>query len=94
MNSDSNKKIFAPKLENTLIIDFNTTKNAKIFYNSFMPEFKNVISSRTSLEVQQIDSKIKFFIKAKDIKAFRAIINSISQFSYVIDEIIKFTRSS
>jgi len=77
------------KIKNSIIISFKRIEYTNIFLNSFMPEFEKIISNRNLLKIRQIDNKIQIIIRSLDIKAFRAIINSILQFTYVVDKLLE-----
>jgi KEOPS complex subunit Pcc1 len=72
-----------------LSMKFNTEEDASIFYNSYMPEHEKIPKKRSKISVHQSMDEIIFEIKAKDVVAFRASINSILQFGNVVFKIIE-----
>ena len=73
----------------TLSLKFDTEKDATIFYSSFMPEHGKIPRKRTEVALVQSNDVITFTIKAKDVTAFRASINSILQFGNIVYKVIE-----
>lgn len=71
-------------------IDMRTEENAAIFYDAFIPELATMPTRRSSLEINQQNNRIIFDLKAKDITAFRATVNSILQFANVVDGLVEY----
>ena len=74
-------------------IKFPTEQDAVIFLNSYMPEHGTIPKKRSTTSLKQMGDKIIFNIKAKDITAFRATMNSILQFGNVVFKIVEKTDS-
>lgn len=67
---------------------FPTEEKAKIFYDSFMPDFPHLPTKRTKLRIypsQQRPQEIHIDIQSEDATAFRATINSIIQFARTVE---------
>jgi len=73
----------------TLSLKFDTEEDATIFYTSFMPEHGTIPRKRTEVDLKQSADNIIFTIKAKDVTAFRATINSILQFGNIVFKVIE-----
>ena len=76
------------KISDTLKINMNSEENAIIFLKSFIPEIKTMPKKRSNFKIEQQGTNILFHINALDITAYRATINSILQFSNVVDVIV------
>ena len=82
------------KIINSIKFQFVTDENANIFYTSFMPEFVDMPMKRSkwSISPPSPDSnEIIIEIESEDATAFRATINSLIQFAYVVEETINLT---
>ncbi|MHA1109957.1 MAG: KEOPS complex subunit Pcc1 [Promethearchaeota archaeon] len=73
----------------SLSLKFDTEEDATIFYTSFMPEHGTIPRKRTEVALEQSKENIIFTIKAKDVTAFRATINSILQFGNIVFKVIE-----
>lgn len=71
-------------------IDMGSDENAAIFYESFIPELKTMPTRRSSLKIATEGNVILFTIKALDITAFRATMNSTLQFCNVVYGLIDY----
>jgi tRNA threonylcarbamoyladenosine modification (KEOPS) complex Pcc1 subunit len=78
------------KISDTLKIDMNSEENASIFLNSFVPEMKTMPMKRSNIEIETKGTNIVFNVNALDLTAYRATINSILQFSNVVDVIVNY----
>lgn len=73
----------------TFSMKFITEQDATIFYNSYMPEHGANSKKRSKISLCKSNDKIIFTIKARDVTAFRATINSILQFGNVVYKIVE-----
>ena len=73
----------------TFSLKFPTENDAAIFYNSYMPEHGTIPKKRSEISVQLSGIAIIFTLKAKDITAFRASMNSILQFGNVVYKVVE-----
>lgn len=62
--------------------------DAQIFIKSFSPEMGTIPMKRVSIEHSQDKNVVYFKIKALDLTAFRASLNSLLQFGYTVDNVI------
>ena len=73
----------------TLSMKFPTEQDATIFYTSYLPEHNIQPQKRSEVSLSQSLNEIIFIVKALDITAFRATINSILQFGNVVYKIME-----
>ena len=79
---------------NILSINMSTEENAMIFLNAFKPEIKTIPMKRSHLQISKENNNIIIKIKALDINALRASINSTLQFANVVNTTINYVRDS
>ncbi|MBN2154789.1 MAG: hypothetical protein JW776_01935 [Candidatus Lokiarchaeota archaeon] len=72
-----------------LTLEFKSAQDASIFYSSYLPEHGTMPKKRSKVTLAQNEAKIIFSVKAMDITAFRATINSLLQFSNVVFRIVE-----
>jgi tRNA threonylcarbamoyladenosine modification (KEOPS) complex Pcc1 subunit len=78
------------KVNCELRIDMKNQEDAEIFLNSFSPEIDTIPMKRASMNIRKENQNIFFQIKALDLTAFRASMNSLLQFGNVVDTIIDY----
>lgn len=81
-------------VEANIKVDMNSKENAGIFLKSFTPEIDSIPMKRSSLEFSKNENFIEFSIKASDINAMRASMNSILNFVNVVKESLNFIENS
>lgn len=81
------------KIINEITLDLGSEENAEIFYNAFTPELDYMPMKRSDMKITKNGSKINLSVKSLDITAFRASINSILQFTNVVDTIIDYIEN-
>jgi len=83
------------KIISSIKFEFNSPKDAEIFYKSFIPEFQDMPMKRSKWTISEpkVDSKkIIFQIDSQDATAFRATINSLIQFANIVEKTINLTK--
>lgn len=81
-------------VEAKIKVNMNSKENAGIFLKSFTPEIDSIPMKRSSLEFSKNENFIEFYIKASDINAMRASMNSILNFVNVVNESLNFIENS
>ena len=81
-------------VEAKITVNMKTKENAGIFLKSFTPEIESIPMKRSSLKFLNNENFIEFSIKALDINAMRASMNSILNFVNVVNESLKFIENS
>ncbi|MHA1818962.1 MAG: KEOPS complex subunit Pcc1 [Promethearchaeota archaeon] len=82
------------KISANLVVDMGSEENASIFINSYEPEVGSMPMRRSAVDYQRDENYLNFNIKAADITAFRASINSLLQFIDVVDKINNFIEEN
>ena len=72
-----------------ILANIEVDKNINQLEKIFKPELKKTSSGRASLNLKKKNKKIIFQVKAKDIVALRAILNSITKVLEVNDKVNK-----
>ncbi|MCP4762292.1 MAG: hypothetical protein GY870_10965 [archaeon] len=80
------------KIKGEISLNMGSEENADIFITSFLPEIKTMPTKRSTLNVIKKESEVIINIKALDITAFRANINSILQFSNAVETIVSYVE--
>ena len=83
------------KIISSIKFEFNSAKDAEIFYRSFIPEFRDMPMKRSKWTISEpkVDSnEILFQIDSEDATAFRATINSLIQFANIVEKTINLTK--
>ncbi len=76
-------------IKSTIELQFNDSQTRDISYNSFLPEFNNLKSNRTKMQIEKKNKSLIFYIESTDITAFRASINDIVSLGKIIDNTLK-----
>jgi tRNA threonylcarbamoyladenosine modification (KEOPS) complex Pcc1 subunit len=76
------------RINATISIDFGSDENAHIFEKSYTPETNSLPTHRSVVELLTMGSIILIKLKADDVTALRAAINSVLQFAQVVDATI------
>ena len=85
---------FKCMVEANIKVNMKSTENAGIFLNSFTPEIESIPMKRSSLKFINNENFVEFIIKASDINAMRASMNSILNFVNVVKESLNFIENS
>ena len=81
-------------VEAKITVNMKSKENAGIFMNSFTPEIESIHMKRSSLKFINNENFVEFIIKASDINAMRASMNSILNFVNVVNESLNFIENS
>ncbi|MFW9819123.1 MAG: KEOPS complex subunit Pcc1 [Candidatus Thorarchaeota archaeon] len=83
------------KIKSTIEFKFETSQIRDISLNSFLPELKRLKTNRSEMSIEKKDNLIIIFkIRSRDITAFRASVNEITNFGKVITDSIKIVDNS
>ena len=78
---------YLKQINSEIEIDLDTEEQAKIIYESVLPEFKTSPDYRSNLNLKQKDNKLIISIDAEDATSFRASINSAIKWIKLSQEI-------
>lgn len=68
---------------------FNDSRYREIAYNSYLPEFQKLQTKRSKISMKKKnDHALLFFVRSKDITAFRASINDIISLGKIVENSI------
>ena len=77
------------KIETEFTVEFDDDNEAKILYNSILPEIEAETNQRSISSIDLNDDKIIIKIISQDIVSFRASINSYVRWIKLSEEILK-----
>ena len=77
------------KIETEFTVEFDDDNEAKIVYNSILPEIEAETNQRSISSIDLNDDKIIIKIISQDIVSFRASINSYVRWIKLSEEILK-----
>lgn len=73
-------------IESIVKLNFSSSNLCTISYNSFLPELKDLDTSRSKTTMEKHNNSLIFNIKATDITAFRASVNDLIMFGKILDD--------
>jgi tRNA threonylcarbamoyladenosine modification (KEOPS) complex Pcc1 subunit len=76
-------------INSTIEFEFKNSQIRDFSYNSFLPEFYKLQTSRSSVVMEKKENSLLFIIECSDITAFRASISDIIGFGKIIDNCIE-----
>ena len=85
------------EISTSITFSFASAENATIFYQSFLPEYKDMPMKRSQWQMhppQAGENLIQFDITATDVTAFRATLNSLIQFAGVVERTLQLLEKS
>ena len=68
---------------------FSNPELSRFAYNSFLPELNSKRSNRSVINVKLSSKSLLFYIKSRDITAYRASINEIINLGKIIEDTIE-----
>ena len=68
---------------------FSNPELSRFAYNSFLPELNSKKSNRSVINVKLSSKSLLFYIKSRDITAYRASINEIINLGKIIEDTIE-----
>ena len=68
---------------------FSNPELSRFAYNSFLPDLNSKKSNRSVINVKLSDKTLLFYIKSRDITAYRASINEIINLGKIIEDTIE-----
>jgi len=77
------------KIETKFVVEFDDDNEAKIVYNSILPEIEAESNQRSITNINLNKDKIIINITSQDIVSFRASINSYVRWIKLSEEILK-----
>ena len=72
---------------------FSNPELSRFAYNSFLPELNSKRSNRSVINVKLSSKSLLFYIKSRDITAYRASINEIINLGKIIEDTIEIYES-
>ena len=76
-------------INSTIEFEFKNSQIRDFSYNSFLPEFNKLQTSRSSVVMEKKESSLRFIVKCVDITAFRASVSDIIGFGKIINNCIE-----
>jgi tRNA threonylcarbamoyladenosine modification (KEOPS) complex Pcc1 subunit len=68
---------------------FSNPELSNFAYNSFLPELRSKRSNRSVINVKLSNESLFFYIKSRDITAYRASINEIINLGKIVEDTIE-----
>ncbi|MHA1272720.1 MAG: KEOPS complex subunit Pcc1 [Promethearchaeota archaeon] len=79
-------------VESTIKFTFQNPKFTEFAYNTFLPELKQSKTWRSTIEMNENNNQLEFYIKSSDITAFRAAVSDIISLGKIVESTINMCK--
>jgi tRNA threonylcarbamoyladenosine modification (KEOPS) complex Pcc1 subunit len=76
-------------IKSKIELAFSKPELSKFAYNSFLPELNSKRSNRSVINVKLSNKSLLFYVKSRDITAYRASMNEIINLGKIIEDTIE-----